>query len=76
MPYSSADLATTIKISKIQNPRMVKQTQPFKISILDSNNHLIATTKEGVTYTPTPGTFKNVSMKPTTNNDVSSQTTL
>lgn len=35
--YSSSNLATTIKISQIQNPSFVRETAPFKIYLYDEN---------------------------------------
>jgi hypothetical protein len=61
--YSSADMATTIKIATMQNPPTVKRTGAFSILIYDTNLKLIATTTEGLTFLPTAGSFTTVNME-------------
>lgn len=46
----------------MKNPAFVRESKTFVISVFDSNDNLIAKIDQMVTYTPTHGTVKDISL--------------
>lgn len=62
MNYSDANLQSTVELESLRNPTFVRESKTFVISVFDSNNNLIASINQMVTYTPTHGTVKDISL--------------
>ena len=63
--YSGANIQSTVKLTMIQNPLVVRETASFAIYIKDSNSKGIASISSDVRYTPTSGTVSDISLKST-----------
>ena len=62
MNYSGANLQSYIELESLKNPAFVRESKTFVISVFDSNDNLIASIDQMVTYTPTHGTVKDISL--------------
>jgi hypothetical protein len=60
--YSGANLQSTVELESLRNPSFVRESKTFVISVFDSNDNLIAKIDQMVTYTPTHGTVKDISL--------------
>jgi hypothetical protein len=60
--YSSAGMQSTIQLSVLRNPNYVRETKTFGINVMDKQSNLIASVNSFITYTPTSGDVKDISL--------------
>ena len=65
MSYAAENTQTTVKITMLKNPDVVRQTKTFGVTVLDKDQYGVAEVKANaqITYTPTAGNIEEIKLE-------------